>query len=104
MPDLEKAIEFVNSHGTAIEKARLAFTFCEEPPAKTVVETVFRGQQTDGGFAPFWAQTYSSLDATCYRLSQAQQLGVDGTLSVRMLVAGCSFPVLEQRADLRHYG
>jgi hypothetical protein len=37
---------------------------------------VLAEQREDGGWRPFWAADYSSLDATCFRLAQAVQVGI----------------------------
>ena len=75
----EKAIQFVQQNGNEIELARLRFLLHGERPSTTIIQQLFNGQRDDGGFAPFWAPNYSSIDATCYRLAQAEQLGLDRT-------------------------
>lgn len=74
--NLEKAVEFVRRTGNAIEQARLKYLWANERPAPEVLTQFFTGQQPDGGWAPVWAQAYSSLDATCFRLAQAEQMGL----------------------------
>ncbi|OGO36286.1 MAG: hypothetical protein A2W35_17990 [Chloroflexi bacterium RBG_16_57_11] len=66
----ERAIQFVRSQGNAIEQARLRVILANEPPTPAVVAGLFAGQRSDGGWPAFWAQDYSSLDATCFRLAQ----------------------------------
>jgi len=75
--DLQPAIDFVQQRGTPIERARLRHALHGEPPPDDVRDGFERSQRSDGGWAPFWAPEYSSLDATCYQLAQADQLGID---------------------------
>jgi len=75
--DWEKAVQFVRQNGSEVELARLRYLLDGERPSPDTIEQLFRGQREDGGFAPFWAQGYSSIDATCYRLALAEQLGLD---------------------------
>jgi hypothetical protein len=77
--NLEQAIQFVKSQGNEIEHARLRYILANEPPSPEVVARLFDDQRADGGWPPFWAQDYSSLDATCFRLAQAEQLGLGNT-------------------------
>ena len=77
----DKAIQFVQQHGDAIEQARLRYLLHGERPSAPVVQQLCNGQQQDGGFAPFWAPDDSSVDATCYKLAQAEQLGLGATES-----------------------
>ncbi|WP_201377751.1 hypothetical protein [Ktedonobacter sp. SOSP1-52] len=70
------AITFVRSTGDVVEQARLRYLLDGEPLALTIRQQMFADQQEDGGWRPFWASDYSSLDATYFRLAQAEQLGL----------------------------
>jgi len=74
--NLDKAEEFIRSAGNPIEQARLAYLLSRARPSPEVTDRLFAGQRSDGGWAPFWAKDYSSLDATCFPLAQADQLGL----------------------------
>lgn len=76
MANIQKAIYFVQENGGELELARLAFLLDKKPPAPDVIVRFQATQRADGGFAPFWAENYSSLDAVCYKLAQAEQLGI----------------------------
>ena len=75
--ELQRAVNFVQHQGTDIERARLRSILYAEPAPDVVREQFERSQRGDGGWAAFWAPDYSSLDATCYQLAQADQLGID---------------------------
>jgi hypothetical protein len=75
--DIEAALAFVSRQGNMIEQARLRYLFAQEAPSSDVISQLLAGQRDDGGWAPFWATDYSSLDATCFRLAQAEQLGLN---------------------------
>jgi hypothetical protein len=74
--ELQPAVDYVQRHGTVVERARLRYILHGEPPPDDAREQLERSQRSDGGWAPFWAPEYSSLDATCYQLSQAEQMGI----------------------------
>jgi len=76
-PDVHSAIAYILSHGSVPERARLKYLLYEEQPSQEVLDHLFLGQRDDGGWGPLWANDYSSLDATCFRLAQAEQLGMD---------------------------
>lgn len=75
--DLQQAIDYVQRHGTHVERARLRYLLYGEPAPDEVRESMERSQRGDGGWAPFWSPEYSALDATCYQLAMADQLGID---------------------------
>jgi len=94
---LSAAIAFIQAHGSAIEQARLAYLLHGAAPAPAIIGSMFEGQRPDGGWAPFWAPDYSSLDATCYRLAQAEPFGLITTTAA----GGRALDLLRdrQRAD-----
>src|SRR5688500_20035141 len=74
--DAARAIGFVESHADPSERERLRALLAGEKPSEATADAVLAGQRADGGYAPFWAPDYSGLDATCFRLALAEQLGV----------------------------
>lgn len=75
--DIQPAVDYVQQQGTAVERARLGHILHGEPAPADVREQLERSQRGDGGWAAFWATDYSSLDATCFQLALADQLGID---------------------------
>lgn len=73
----ERAAAYIRQQGDEFDRVRLAKLddntgyLTNEQQAR-----FFAGQRADGGWAPFWAPDYSSLDATCYRLAQAAGLWI----------------------------
>ena len=74
--DAARAIAYVEAHADPSERERLRALIAGEPPSEATADAVLAGQRADGGYAPFWAPDYSGLDATCFRLALAEQLGV----------------------------
>jgi squalene cyclase len=73
---VEKAVQFVRGKGDAVELARLQYVLTNAQPSPEVISQLFASQRSDGGWPSFWAEDYSSLDATCIKLAQAEQLGL----------------------------
>jgi hypothetical protein len=94
---LWKTVEFVRSAGNEVEQARLKYLLANERPTQEAVTQLFAGQQLDGGWSPFWAKEYSSLDATCFRLAQAEQLGL--AVSETAIIRAVDFLAHRQSPD-----
>lgn len=75
LTEFQPAIDYVQRHGTPVERARLAHVVNDEEAPPEIREQFERSQRGDGGWSPFWSPEYSSLDATCYQLAQMEQLG-----------------------------
>jgi hypothetical protein len=91
------AIAFVQPTGNAVELARLRFAVEGSVPPPEVRTQVLADQREDGGWSPFWAPDYSSLDATCFRLAQAEQLGL--TPADAAIQRALAFLARRQRQD-----
>jgi hypothetical protein len=78
--EFDRAVTFVREHGDEFDRARLdALLEKGSLISRDQKQRFLAGQRLDGGWAPFWAADYSSLDATCFRLARGEVLG----LSVR---------------------
>lgn len=97
MVNIETAVTFITQHGNDIDRARLAYVQHKQAPAPGVVQQFQTSQRADGGWNPFWASDYSSVDATCYQLAQAAQLGLDA--STPFVAAALRFLAWRQRGD-----
>jgi len=87
--DFDRAVAFVREHGDEFDRARLDLLLGDGTLMSHEQEQRFLiGQRSDGGWPPFWAPEYSSLDATCYRLSQGEGLQM-----------GFSHPAFARAAD-----
>lgn len=96
--NLDSAVVYVHQHGNEFDQARLSVLLGEgEIPSRQLQERFLAGQRSDGGWTPFWATNYSSLDATCFRLSQGAELGIDFGDPAFVLAAG--FLRSRQRLD-----
>ena len=94
---IAKAIQFVVEQGNTIELARLRYLREHVPPEAAIIAQFAEMQRPDGGWSPFWAADYSSVDATCYHLTQADQLGVDQQAAV--VQRAIDFLLSRQRDD-----
>lgn len=73
--DIDRAVTYIRLHGNVFEGNSLDWLLGEGLALSAEQEQqFFAGQRSDGGWPPFWASDYSSLDATCYRLAQADGL------------------------------
>lgn len=97
MVDFTAAVAFVQRQGDQVELSRLEYILNKKPPSPQVLGSLFAGQRQDGGWPPFWAKDYSSLDATCFRLAQAEQLGI--TVKEPVILRAVGFLIQRQRSD-----
>ncbi|MEV6601326.1 squalene--hopene cyclase [Actinoplanes sp. NPDC051346] len=75
MVDIDAAIGYVVAHGDPVERARLSYLRTGNRPAPDVFERIESGQTPDGGWPAGADGTVSSVDATCFRLAEIDDLG-----------------------------
>lgn len=97
MVNVESALAFVAHQGNRAEQARLKYLVAQETPLPTVISQLLAGQRDDGGWSPFWATDYSSLDATCFRLAQSEQLGINHSHAA--VTRAVKFLAVRQQSD-----
>lgn len=83
MIDLDAAIGFVVAHGDQVDRARLRWLRTGVAPSPDVVSDAEIGQAPEGGWPATWAGAVASIDATCFRLSELDDLGALGRPSAR---------------------
>lgn len=76
MINATQAINFIRENGNAVDQARLAYISVRKRPSAKEHAIFATSQREDGGWSPFWAEDYSSVDATCFQLAKADQLGL----------------------------
>ncbi len=96
MVDIDAAIGFVIAKGDIVDRARLSWLRSGIAPEHDVVARAQLGQSADGGWPAFWADDVSSVDATCFRLSELDDLGALGTQAARRAL---DWLVARQAAD-----
>jgi hypothetical protein len=75
MVDLDAAIGYVVAHGDAVDRARLSWLRSGVVPSRELFDRAELGQCADGGWPAIWGGDIASIDATCFRLSELDDLG-----------------------------
>src|SRR2546429_566325 len=74
MADIDGAIGYVVAHGDTVDRARLSWLRSGiEPPPEALAKAEM-GQAQAGGWPAFWAGNVASIDATCFRLAELDDL------------------------------
>jgi hypothetical protein len=73
--DIDAAIGFVVARGDTVDRARLSYLRTGALPSQSIIETAEAGQAREGGWPAFWADGVASIDATCFRLAELDDLG-----------------------------
>ncbi|WFE58124.1 prenyltransferase/squalene oxidase repeat-containing protein [Micromonospora sp. WMMD712] len=83
MVDLDAAIGFVVAHGDAVERARLSWLRAGATPSPELLDSAEVGQTPTGGWPAVWGTDLASVDATCFRLAELDDLGALGRPAAR---------------------
>jgi hypothetical protein len=73
MVDIDAAVGFVVARGDAVDRARLSSLRSSVSPPEDVIANVEAGQLANGGW-PAGDLTVASIDATCFRLAEIDDL------------------------------
>jgi hypothetical protein len=86
MVDIDAAIGFVVARGDAVDRARLAWLRTSATPGDDVFDHIERGQTKAGGWPAKPDGPVPSIDATCFRLAELDDLaGLARPAAVRAL-------------------
>jgi len=78
MVDIDAAIGFVVARGDALDRARLSHLRTGAPPAEEILDQLERGQTPAGGWPVKPHDPVASVDATCFRLAELDDLSALG--------------------------
>ncbi|MGH3682307.1 MAG: squalene--hopene cyclase, partial [Natronosporangium sp.] len=76
--DLDAAIGFVVAHGDEVDRARLAYLRSGTAPDPELLALVEAGQVAGAGWPGHQGGTVASIDATCFRFAELDDLGALG--------------------------
>jgi hypothetical protein len=76
--DLDAAIGFVVAKGDAVDRARLSYLRMGTVASEDILVATEDGQTLTGGWPAFYSGRVPSIDATCFRLAQLDDLGALG--------------------------
>jgi Prenyltransferase and squalene oxidase repeat len=92
---MDAAIGFVVARGDRVERARLSWLRAGAQPQPEVLTEAESGQSRHGGWPATWNGHVASVDATCFRLAELDDLGaLDGDAARQALdwLASCQRP------------
>jgi Prenyltransferase and squalene oxidase repeat len=72
---MDAAIGYVVAHGDPVERARLSYLRTRAAPSPEVIERITAGQTPSGGWPASGDSPVPSVDATCFRLGELDDLG-----------------------------
>ncbi len=75
MVDIDAAIGYVVAHGDTVERARLSYLRTGQRPPAQIIERIAAGQTASGGWPASTDGVIGSVDATCFRLGELDDLG-----------------------------
>jgi hypothetical protein len=81
--DMDGAIGFVVARGDAVDRARLSWLRTGAVPTPEILDNAEVGQAPEGGWPALWAAEVASVDATCFRLAELDDLGALGRPAAR---------------------
>jgi hypothetical protein len=81
--DLDAAIGFVVAHGDAVDRARLSGLRTGAPVPADLLDAAEAGQAPGGGWPAILDGEVASVDATCFRLAELDDLGALGRPAAR---------------------
>jgi hypothetical protein len=87
MVDLDAAIGYVVAHGDVVDRARLAWLRTGQAPPADVLEKAEVGQASTGGWPAYWGAHVASVDATCFRLAELDDLAAIDRPAARKALA-----------------
>jgi hypothetical protein len=86
MVDIDAAIGFVVARGDAVDRARLSSLRTGAAPPDEIMGNVEGGQLANGGWPAGYDTSVASVDATCFRLAEIDDLnGLDRPAAKRAL-------------------
>lgn len=83
MIDMDAAIGFVVARADRVERARLSWLRAGSLPQPDVLAEAVASQSRHGGWPATWNGHVSSIDATCFRLGELDDLGALGGKAAR---------------------